>query len=273
MIESIRLAKTGEPTETPPTPEMEEETPTESAEEIPTIPTAPEIKETSIAPVAAMPPPTNYKVSAEDLTLAFHDYVDGAKKMFHLGLLALIAKAERPRGEFMPWLERECPNISYGAVSNSMRGVTRLLTEMGCDNQDTWNSINALPSAKSLLQTEEDLPRNLSPVRRQINEYLEGKSARTFEIEMGIRSNRALPAPKKKGEQPIDFSRPRVRMVLVGGRSRTSQEESLAGQLEYLSNVPGEDIIKAMTPEQVQHVEKHLRLLASKIASEVVIEA
>lgn len=257
MIEAIRLIKTGE-TKTPaPEPPPEENT------------------DMAVVPAAEVVPPVKYKVSAEDIVSAFADYVDGAKKMFHLGLLALQAKMERPRGEFMPWIERECPNISYGAISNSMRGVSRLLGDMGCDNEETWNSINALPNAKSLLQIDEDLPRNLSPIRRQINDYLEGKSARTFEIEMGIRSNRALPAPKKKkGERPADdFSRQRIRMVLVGGRSIVSQEESLAGHLAYLTRVPGEDIVKAMTPEQVITVEKALRLIADKIGSQIVIEA
>jgi len=120
---------------------------------------------------------------ADQFQHAYHEAVNGVRRVIVFGMMCLHVKRNLQHGRFGKWLKTNCPDLSHERVRQFMRltegimGITKFQALLDFDR----------PSYELLALPDAEVPEEVRPIRDEIFNLIDGKSVYQLELDFGVR--------------------------------------------------------------------------------------
>lgn len=142
----------------------------------------------------------NDGAAAERLRELYDDAQNGMRRVIALGMYCFeLQESNLKHGEFGPWVEKHCPQISYRSIRNYMQLTKGVLDACGVQ---IGSALPICHGGEILLLPDAQIPDESRKLRGQICELIDGKTQRQLLLE--FKSDKTAKPERKTTHGPTD---------------------------------------------------------------------
>jgi hypothetical protein len=164
---------------------------------------------------------------------------NGLRRVVALGLFCFKIKADLPHGQFQPWLDQHCPDISYRSLASYMQLTDGVLKKCGVSKVQ---SLHFCHGGEFLLLPDAKVPDEARPLRKKIFEIIDGKTAHQLMLDF------------KQSDEDEDGNQKSRRGRLKGCKGTTKEQRQRAREREEQERI---EEIELTSADFRKWMEKH----------------